>query len=88
VCSSDLVTGLGQYTGFTYRATGVSLDHSVSNAPLPYTDTFVNNYHIIGQGQATNMTLHETVHVTIDANGWLTASVASYDLKCEQTPTF
>jgi hypothetical protein len=86
--NADDVTGLGQYTGFTYRATGVSQDHSVSNASLPYTDTYVNNYHIIGQGQATNMTLHETVHVTIDANGLLTAWVTDYDLKCEQTPTF
>ena len=86
--NADDVIGVGQYTGFTYRATGVSADHSVSNVSLPYTDTFINNYHIIGQGQATNMTLHETVHVTIDANGWTTAWVTDYNFDCKGTATF
>jgi hypothetical protein len=86
--NADDVTGVGQYTGFAYRATGVSADHTISNASLPYTDTFINNYHIIGQGLATNMTLHETVHVTIDANGWTTAWVADYNFDCKQDATF
>ena len=86
--NADDVTGIGQYTGLAYRATGVTSDHWVSNAPLPYTETMINNYHIIGQGQATNMDLKETTHVTIDANGNVTASVADYTFVCHGTATF
>ena len=86
--NADDVTGIGQYTGFAYRATGVTSDHMVSNAPLPYTETTINNYHIIGQGQATNMDLKETTHITVDANGNVTASVADYSFVCHGTTTF
>ena len=86
--NADDVTGIGQYTGFAYRATGVTSDHWVSNAPLPYTETMINNYHIIGQGQATNMDLKETTHVTVDASGNVSAWVTDYTFVCHQTPTF
>ena len=86
--NADDVTGIGQYTGFAYRATGVTQDHVVSNVPLPYTETATNNYHIIGQGQATNMDLKETTHITIDANGNVSAWVADYTLVCHGTATF
>lgn len=86
--NSEGITGIGQYTGFTYRALGVSSDHSVSNAGFPYTDTFINNYHVIGQGSATNGDLHETVHVTVNANGDLTAWVTDYNFDCKGTPSF
>jgi len=86
--NADDVTGIGQYTGFAYRATGVTQDHVVSNAPLPYTETTTNNYHIIGQGQATNMDLKETTHVTVDANGNVSAWVADYTFVCHGTETF
>jgi hypothetical protein len=86
--NADDVTGVGQYTGFTYRATGVSQDHTITDADLPYTNTFINNYHVIGQGQATNADLHETVHVTVDADGNVTAWVTDYNFECHSTPTF
>lgn len=86
--NADDVTGVGQYTGYQYRATGVTQDHVVSSAPLPYTETMTNNYHIIGQGQATNMDLTETTHVTVDANGYVTAWVTDYTFACHQDPTF
>ena len=60
----------------------------MSNAPLPYTETLTNNYHIIGQGQATKMDLTETTHVTVDANGYVTAWVTDYNFACHQDPTF
>lgn len=86
--NAEDVVGVGQYTGYQYRATGVTQDHIVSNAPLPYTETTTNNYHIIGQGQATNMDLHELVHVTVDANGNVSAWVTDYNLVCHGDPTF
>lgn len=86
--NAEGITGIGQYTGLGYRATGVTQDHQVSNVELPYTETMTNNYHIIGQGQATDMDLKETVHVTVDANGWVTAWVTDYNFACKGTPTF
>ena len=86
--NADDVIGIGQFTGFQYRATGVTQDHVVSNATLPYTETTTNNYHIIGQGQATNMDLKETTHVTINADGSITAWVTDYNFDCKQNPTF
>jgi len=86
--NADDVIGIGQFTGFQYRATGVTQDHVVSNATLPYTETTTNNYHIIGQGQATNMDLKETTHVTVDANGYVTAWVTDYNFVCHGTATF
>lgn len=86
--NADQVIGVGQFTGFLYRATGVTQDHIVSNVPLPYTETSTNSYHIIGQGQATNMDLHETVHVTVDANGRVSAWVTDYNFECQGNPTF
>lgn len=85
--NAENVTGIGQYTGLAYRATGVTQDHVV-DASLPYSETMINNYHIIGQGQATNLDLHETVHVTVDANGRVTAWVTDYEFSCKQDPTF
>ena len=86
--NADGVNGIGQYTGFAYKATGVTSDHMVSSVPLPYTETDINNYHIIGQGQATNMDLKETTHITVDANGNVTADVADYTFVCHGTATF
>lgn len=86
--NAEGITGIGQYTGFTYRALGVSSYQAVTNGDLPYTSTFINNYHVIGQGSATNGDLHETVHVTVNANGDVTAWVTDYNFDCKGTPSF
>jgi hypothetical protein len=86
--NAEGITGVGQYTGFTYRATGVTADHTVSNIGFPYTGTFINNYHVIGQGQATNGDLHEVVHFTVNANGDFVADVSDYNFTCKGTPSF
>ena len=86
--NAEGITGIGQYTGFTYRATGVTADHTISSTGFPYTGTFTNEYHVIGQGQATNGDLHEVVHFTVNANGDLTAWVTDYNFSCKGTPSF
>ena len=86
--NAEGVTGIGQYTGFEYNATGVTQDHTISDVALPYETTMINNYHIIGQGQATNMDLHETVHLTINANGEMSAWVSDYNFSCHGDRTF
>ena len=76
-------TGVGLTTGDTYQATGVTQEQD----SLPLTDgaaefTFINNFRIIGQGPGNNLQVHQTVHVTVDANGVVTTVVDNTSVDC------
>jgi hypothetical protein len=75
------VGGTGVTTGDMYRGTGVTQDH-VSLGP-GVTQTFVNNFRIIGQGPDNNFLVHNNVHVTINANGVVTAVVDNFTVDCK-----
>ena len=78
------VRGVGQTTGDQYQGTGVTQDHfNVGSDGLPVTFTFVNNFRIIGQGPGNNSLVHETFHVTVNANGELTADVDNFRVECK-----
>jgi len=62
------ISGFGQTTGIRYQATGVTQQQLSTN---PF--TFVNNFQIIGQGPGNNFRIHQVFHVTVNANGELTA---------------
>jgi hypothetical protein len=75
------VTGVGLVSGTTYHATGVT--ERVTNAgPPPSEFTIVNNFNIIGEGDAPNFLVHQLVHVTINANVDLTAEVDQDEVEC------
>ena len=76
--------GQGTITGDRYQATGVtqSTQH-ISGAGFPYQYTFVNNFRVIGQGSAVNFTIHQTFHVTINANGVVTSQVDNFKTECK-----
>ncbi len=63
------VTGTGLITGATYRGVGLTTQTStqVNDGPLVF--TFVNNFYIIGQAGGYRYLVHETFHVTVDADG-------------------
>ncbi len=68
------LTGRGLTTGDMYQGTGVTQDITVfRDAGVSF--SFNNNYRIIGQGPGNNFTVHTTEHVTLNANGELTADV-------------
>jgi hypothetical protein len=73
--------GTGLTTGDTYHGTGATLevDHS---GQVGSTFTFVNNFRMISTGSAVNFTVHETFHVTVNANGTTTVSVDHYRAVC------
>jgi hypothetical protein len=76
----DLV---GSVTGDKYRPTGVTQDHfkgSLQNGQ--YTETFVNNFRIIGQGPGNNFLVHEVFHITINANGDVTVEHDKISEEC------
>jgi hypothetical protein len=72
--------GIGLTTGDTYHATGVTQEHTSVGPSL--NDTFVNNFRIIGQGPDNNLLIHQTIHLTINANGELTAEVLNESIEC------
>ena len=75
--------GVGLTTGDQYNATGVTQEHD----SLPLTNgatefTFTNNFRIIGQGPDNNLQVHQTVHVTVNANGDVTTIVDNSTVDC------
>jgi hypothetical protein len=78
------VSGVGLITGDKYRGTGVTQEETnIRPGGFPYEDTFVNNFRIIGQGKGNNYLVHQVLHVTINANGEITAEVDNYSVECK-----
>src|SRR5205814_1743223 len=75
------VSGVGLTTGTEYRGTGVTQEES--NATAGVEDTFVNNFRVVGQGPDNNFLLHENFHVTVNANGDVTASHDNLSVDCK-----
>jgi hypothetical protein len=78
------ISGTGETTGAKYQATGVtqqSFKNSLQNGQANL--TFVNNFRIIGQGPENNFLVHETLHITINANGTTTVSHDNFSVDCK-----
>jgi hypothetical protein len=78
------ITGTGETTGLKYQATGItqeSFKSSLQNGQANF--TFVNNFRIIGQGPGNNFLVHETMHLTINADGTLTVSFDNLTVDCK-----
>jgi hypothetical protein len=78
------IGGTGETTGAKYQATGVTLESfktSLQNGQANL--TFVNNFRIIGQGPGNNYLVHETMHVTINADGTLTVLFDNLSIDCK-----
>src|SRR5438132_8728108 len=65
------ITGIGA-SGTEYQGTGVTQDETSTNSEGQFESTFINNFRIISHGSSANFTVHDTVHVTFNANGELT----------------
>lgn len=75
------ISGTGSVTGDTYHGTGVT--QSQFNGTVGEEFTFINNFRIIGQGRGNNLLIHETFHVTVNANGEITAEVDNFRSECK-----
>jgi hypothetical protein len=78
------LSGVGLDTGDRYHGTGVTQDHfngSLQNGL--YTETFVNNMRIVGQGSGNNFTVHESFHITINANGEVSSFRENVNADCK-----
>lgn len=75
------ISGTGLVTGDKYQATGVTQDEF--NTSFGMEETFINNFRIIGQGPGNNFLVHENFHITINANGTVTASHDNFTIDCK-----
>ena len=76
------ITGVGLTSGATYHATGETLGTTTIKAKGGISDTFVNNFKIIGEGSAPNFLETDVIHVTVNANGVVTATVEKSMIRC------
>ena len=76
------VTGIGTITGATYRGVGKSQDSTIQVIDGPGVFTFVNNFYIIGEDGGYRYLVHETFHVTVDADGNVVVSHDSGFVTC------
>jgi len=78
------LSGTGETTGAKYNGTGVteqSFKSSLQNGQANL--TYVNNFRIIGQGAENNYLVHETLHITINADGTLTVFHDNFSIDCK-----
>lgn len=76
------MSGVGATSGDKYQGTGVTRDSGYVEG-IPSSVSYVNNFLIIGQGPGNNFVLHENVHLTINANGEITADVDNFSADCK-----
>ena len=80
------VSGTGLTTGDRYRGAGATqfqLNGRFSGPAQRFETTTVNNVRIIGQGPNNNLLLHQNLHVTVNANGEVTAFVDNFRVECK-----
>jgi len=78
------ISGTGETTGANYQATGLTeTTFSTSFQNGQANSTFVNRFDIIGQGPGNNFTVHETAHITTNANGTLTVNFDNFGVECK-----
>ena len=77
------LSGEGLTTGDQYQGTGITQSmYTGSFVNGQFSNTYINNFRIIGQGPDNNLLMHATYHVTVNANGELTAYVDNYASDC------
>ena len=78
------ITGYGEVTGDKYQATGVTRhDWNLQPAAYPVVYTLVNNFRVVGPGPGNNFLVHETYHITLNANGEVTAELDNFRGECK-----
>lgn len=78
------ISGVGLTSGDVYRLAGVH--RSGFNARYggsPGEFDVINAFHLIRVGGGAVLAIHETSHVTVNANGELTAHVENFSIVCE-----
>jgi hypothetical protein len=81
ITASNNLNGLGQTTGTSYVA-GDSSDYNVNSGQASSEATVELKSDLVSQGSAPNMTLVQTLHVTLDNTGNISAEVVDNLTQC------
>lgn len=77
------VSGFGQTSGDSYQGTGGSNGHTTwTISGVPFTDTFVDNFRVIGQGSGNNLLVQVRGQFHVNANGEVTVSDFRFSETC------
>lgn len=77
------MSGIGPVTGDLYQGTGGTGGHTNGAVSgFPYTDSFVNNFRIIGQGTGNDLIVHVNGQFTVNALGEVTVSHVNATSEC------
>lgn len=76
--------GVGFSSGTTYSAIGISHESkSVYSGFSPRGVTSIDNFKLVPDGGGVTLVLHQTTHVTFNADGTITATVDNPRLECK-----
>jgi hypothetical protein len=76
------IMGVDLTTGTNYVATGLTRDIVVVSPAGGFTETFVNQFHIQATTGAESFIVSEVFHITVNANGDVTAFVDNFSSTC------
>jgi len=76
------VTGVGSVSGATYHGVGGDWFSANASPPFPVEFTATDVFGLISAGAAPNFMVTDTFHITLNADGTLTANVARLSITC------
>ena len=76
-------TAVGLSSGTTWHQVGATRQTENIRGDAPITVSFVNAFNLISNGSAPNLLIHQLFHITINANGVVTALVDRSRIECE-----
>ncbi len=76
------VTGVGSVSGATYHGVGGDWFSGNVRPPFPVEFTATDVFGLISAGSAPNFMVTDTFHITVNADGTLTANVARLSITC------
>lgn len=76
------VSGVDLQTGTMYRGTGVTRSIAVSSPVGGSTQTLVNQFRVQATSGGQSFIITELLHVTVNANGTLTAFLDNFSASC------
>lgn len=80
IANAQDVTGVGDQ-GNIYHATGTT--HQEFNGQVAEEETLMNSFDYVSTGSAPNFLVTEKEHITINADGTVTATFANFSMQCQ-----
>ncbi len=78
------VSGVGLTTGTKYQINGgFNTEYNIAADGFPSETTAVANYGLIAPGKGNNYKGHALFHITVNANGEVTAEIDSFEVECQ-----